>query len=118
MVRRYAKNPVGAHYGLAEWLLQRLTAIVMVLYTVGLGASLLAAAPASYADWRALFSGSFMRLATMFFVAALLYHAWVGMRDVWMDYVKSVALRLVLQVLTMVWLVACLGWSIQVLWRL
>jgi succinate dehydrogenase / fumarate reductase membrane anchor subunit len=40
------------------------------------------------------------------------------MRDVWMDYVKSFALRLTLEVLTIVWLVGCLGWAIQVLWRL
>ena len=48
----------------------------------------------------------------------LLYHAWVGMRDIWMDYVKPVGVRLALQVATIVWLVGCAGWAIQVLWRL
>jgi succinate dehydrogenase / fumarate reductase membrane anchor subunit len=42
---------------------------------------------------------------------------WVGMRDIWMDYVQPVGIRLVLQVFTIVWLVACAGWAIQVLWR-
>ena len=42
----------------------------------------------------------------------------VGVRDIWMDYVKSMGARLGLQVLTIVWLVGCAGWSIQVLWRL
>jgi succinate dehydrogenase / fumarate reductase membrane anchor subunit len=42
---------------------------------------------------------------------------WVGMRDVFMDYVKPVAVRLSLQVFTIVWLVACSGWAVQVLWR-
>ncbi|WP_369012003.1 succinate dehydrogenase, hydrophobic membrane anchor protein [Escherichia coli] len=49
---------------------------------------------------------------------ALVWHVWVGVRDVWMDYVKSAGLRLLLQVFTIVWLVACTGWGFQTLWRL
>jgi succinate dehydrogenase / fumarate reductase membrane anchor subunit len=49
---------------------------------------------------------------------ALTLHVWVGVRDIWMDYVKPVGVRLLLQVFTLVWLVSCLGWAIQVLWRL
>jgi succinate dehydrogenase / fumarate reductase membrane anchor subunit len=48
----------------------------------------------------------------------MLYHVWVGMRDIWMDYIKPVWLRLSLQVFTIVWLLSCAGWGIQVLWRL
>jgi succinate dehydrogenase hydrophobic membrane anchor protein len=48
----------------------------------------------------------------------LAYHAWVGVRDIWMDYVKPVAFALILQVFSIVWLVGCAGWAIQVLWRL
>ncbi|MBL8333253.1 MAG: succinate dehydrogenase, hydrophobic membrane anchor protein, partial [Rubrivivax sp.] len=51
-------------------------------------------------------------------VVALGWHAWVGVRDIWMDYVKPVGLRLVLQVATIVWLVGNIGWMVQVLWRL
>jgi succinate dehydrogenase / fumarate reductase membrane anchor subunit len=51
-------------------------------------------------------------------ILCLLWHVWVGMRDIYMDYIKPVALRLSLQVFTIVWLVACSGWAIQVLWRL
>ena len=36
-MNRYTKSPVGAHYGLTEWLLQRLTAVVMALYTIFFG---------------------------------------------------------------------------------
>ena len=50
--------------------------------------------------------------------SSLAWHAWVGMRDIWMDYIKPVGLRLVLQVATLVWLVGCAGWALQVLWRL
>jgi succinate dehydrogenase / fumarate reductase, membrane anchor subunit len=58
-----------------------------------------------------------MKLLTLVVFIAFAYHAWVGMRDIWMDYVKPVVLRLVLQVATILWLVAMTGWAIQVLWR-
>jgi len=51
-------------------------------------------------------------------IIALLYHVWVGMRDIWMDYVKPLGLRLALHVFTLVWLVGCAGWAVQALWRL
>jgi succinate dehydrogenase / fumarate reductase membrane anchor subunit len=59
-----------------------------------------------------------MKVLTFVIVVAFAWHAWVGVRDIWMDYVKPVALRLALQVLTIVWLVGCAGWAVQVLWRL
>ncbi|MDT4876262.1 Succinate dehydrogenase hydrophobic membrane anchor subunit [compost metagenome] len=59
-----------------------------------------------------------MKVLTFSVIVALLYHVWVGMRDVWMDYVQPVAIRLVLQVFTIVWLVGCAGWAIQVLWKI
>lgn len=59
-----------------------------------------------------------MKLLTFVTILSLAYHAWVGMRDIWMDYVKPVGVRLALQVFTLVWLVGCAGWAIQVLWRL
>jgi succinate dehydrogenase hydrophobic membrane anchor protein len=68
--------------------------------------------------WAGLFAAPWMKVATALALAALFYHAWVGMRDLWMDYVKPVGVRLALQVFTMVWLVACAGWAVQVLWRL
>ena len=58
-----------------------------------------------------------MKVLTFTVIIAMLYHVWVGMRDIWMDYIKPVGVRLGLQVFTMVWLVACAGWAIQVLWR-
>ena len=59
-----------------------------------------------------------MKFLTFVVIISLLYHAWIGIRDIWMDYIKPVALRLSLQVLSIVWLVGCAGWAIQVLWRL
>ncbi len=111
---------VGAHYGLRDWLAQRVTAVLMALFTViVLAQLLLTKGPIGYELWAGIFSAQWMKVLTFSVIVALLYHVWVGMRDVWMDYVTSVVwLRLVLQIFTIVWLVGCAGWAIQVLWRL
>ena len=116
MVSRYTKTPVGAHYGLGDWLLQRLTAVVMAVYTVGFLICLVWHAPATYAAWKGLFAGTLARLSTILFVAALLYHAWVGMRDIVMDYVKPASLRLVLQSAIGLALLFYLAWAASILW--
>ena len=116
MVKRYTKTPVGAHFGLGDWLLQRLTAVVMAIYTVVMVACLLWDAPATYTDWKTMFSGSVLRLSTLLFVAALLYHAWVGMRDIVMDYVKPAGLRLVIEAGIALVLLFYLAWAASILW--
>lgn len=111
---------VGAHYGLRDWLAQRVTAGIMALFTVAVLAQLLLSkGPIGYDLWAGIFAAQWMKVITFTVIIALLYHVWVGMRDIWMDYVTSkVWLRLLLQVFTLVWLIGCAGWSVQVLWRL
>lgn len=116
-MRQYTKNPVGAHYGTSGFLLQRFTAVIMALYTLGLFACLLWHGPvASYPEWKALFAGVVMRVATMLFFVALLYHAWIGMRDIFMDYVKPMGIRLTLQFAVVVALLSYLVWAASILW--
>jgi succinate dehydrogenase / fumarate reductase membrane anchor subunit len=111
---------VGAHYGLRDWLAQRVTGVLMALFTIiVLGQVMLSSGPVGYDKWAGIFSSQWMKALTFSVIIALLYHVWIGMRDIWMDYVTSaVWLRLVLQVATIIWLVGCAGWAIQVLWRL
>lgn len=107
---------VGAHYGLKDWLAQRVTAVIMAVYTIILLTVFLLARDFSYQGWAGLFAQLWFKIATLVMVIALFYHAWVGMRDIWMDYIKPVSIRLTLHVLTLIWLVGCLGWMIQILW--
>ena len=111
---------VGAHYGLRDWLAQRVTAGLMALFTlVVLAQVIFSKGPISYDKWSGIFSSQWMKVLTFTVIIALIYHIWVGMRDIWMDYVTSkVWLRLCLQIFSIVWLVGCAGWAIQVLWRL
>ena len=108
---------VGAHYGFRDWLAQRITAIIMGLYTVILLVSFLISSDSSYVGWAGLFAQQWFKIATFVTLLALFYHAWVGMRDIWMDYVKSVMVRLLLQSATIVWLIGCAGYAAQILWR-
>jgi len=110
---------VGAHYGLRDWLAQRITAALMALFTVLLLVQVIfSKGPIGYDKWAGIFSAQWMKVLTFTVIIALLYHVWVGMRDIWMDYIKPASIKLVLNVFTIVWLVACAGWGIQVLWRL
>jgi succinate dehydrogenase / fumarate reductase membrane anchor subunit len=109
---------VGAHYGFADWLAQRVTGVLMALFTVVLGVQLLFGGPLGYARWAGIFASQWMKVLTFVVIVSLAWHAWVGMRDIWMDYVKPVGLRLTLHLFTLVWLVGCAGWAVQVLWRL
>lgn len=111
------RTVVGAHYGMRDWLAQRLTAVVMAVYSVMLAIVLLRGEPISHAVWKDLFAQGWMRVATLLFAASLVWHAWVGMRDILMDYIKPDGLRLALQVFTLLLLAGYMGWSIQILWR-
>ena len=107
----------GAHYGLGDWLAQRVTGLVMAIYSVFLLVYFISQPAVTYPSWKALFERGWMRVATLLFAVSLAWHAWVGMRDILMDYIKPTGLRLSLEIFTLVVLAAYLGWTVQVLWR-
>jgi succinate dehydrogenase / fumarate reductase membrane anchor subunit len=109
----------GAHYGTRDWLAQRATAALIALFTfIVLAKLLLTSGPIGYETWAGIFAAQWMKTLTFSVLIGLFYHAWVGVRDIWMDYVKPPGIRLALHMFTIVWLVGCLGWAVQVLWRL
>jgi succinate dehydrogenase / fumarate reductase, membrane anchor subunit len=108
---------VGAHYGLRDWLAQRVTAAIMALYSVIVAVIVFQNSPLTYAVWKDLFAQGWMRVATLLFAASLAWHAWVGVRDILMDYVRPDGVRLTLQIFTLLLLAAYVGWAVQILWR-
>lgn len=108
--------PVGAHYGLTDWVIQRATALIMAVFSVVFVAVLIVVAPDSYAAWRGIFAHGAIKLAGLLFFVSLFYHAWIGVRDIWMDYVKPDGLRLLLLIATAAVLVAYAGWALNILW--
>jgi succinate dehydrogenase / fumarate reductase membrane anchor subunit len=88
-----------ASAGLRTWLLQRLSATYIALFIIVFGVKVIGAwggEPITYEVWRAWVSHPVVNIALILFIFALLLHAWVGIRDVIMDYVNSVPLRYVL----------------------
>jgi len=108
----------GAHYGLRDWLAQRVTAVVMLLYTLLLVWLLLATPAIDHDAWRGLFAPLWMKLATLLCLLSLYFHAWVGMRNIFMDYIKHGGVRLALYAVVIAALIAYAGWSAQILWSI
>ena len=106
----------GAHYGLRDWLAQRVTAVVMTFYVLAFLCVLIGSPQIDFTVWRQMFAPQWMKLATVLFLVSLYLHAWIGVRNIVMDYVKSTGLRLVLYVIVIGALIAYTGWSIQILW--
>ena len=106
-----------ADYGTRDWLAQRVTAVVMALYTIILLVAVLALPDLTYGNWAGLFAASWMKVATMLVVIALIYHAWVGVRDIYMDYLSATWLRVVCEVATIAVLIGYACWAAIILWR-
>ena len=106
----------GAHYGLRDWLAQRISAALMVVYTLFMAGYLLQHPHLGYDGWTALFSYQIVRSFSLLFLLAVYFHAWIGVRDVVMDYVKSAGFRLAIYVLVILALLLYVIWSVQILW--
>lgn len=114
---------VGAHYGVKDFIAQRVTAVVLVLYTIVLGIRMLMTPAFTYEGWVGMFRFHWFslpvgQLLATLAVLATAYHAWIGVRDIWMDYVKPAGTRLLLQVLTILWLIGAVVFAVQILWSL
>lgn len=108
----------GAHYGLRDWLAQRLTAVALLLFVIVVLVRLALQGGLSYNTWAGVFTPVPIKYLSVLAFGSLAYHAWVGVRDIWMDYIKPVGIRLTLHVLTIVWLAYCLVWAVQILWSI
>lgn len=116
MVKPVSRVITGAHYGLKDWLVQRITAVLMIAYTGLLIILMIIYQPESYEDFKALFSIQWIKIASLLFFTGLCWHAWVGVRNVLMDYVHPMAIRLTLQVTCIVALLGYLIWFLDILW--
>lgn len=105
-----------SHAGVRDWMIQRLSAVVMAVYSLFLIGYLLFHPDLSFADWHTLFSGLFMKVATLVFLLSLLFHAWIGMWTILTDYVKPAVLRFCLEAVIFLSLVACFFWGLLILW--
>lgn len=104
--------------GLRAWLWQRVSAVYMTVYLVYFGVHLTVAPPRSYGAWHDWMAGPVVTMATALFLGALLIHAWVGIRDVILDYAHSLALRLTLLTIAALGLIGSGLWMLKTLYAL
>ncbi|MDH3669709.1 MAG: succinate dehydrogenase, hydrophobic membrane anchor protein [Gammaproteobacteria bacterium] len=109
-------RPTGsAHTGLGEWLLQRLSAVYMGAFVIYLVVRFAIDPINDYLVWRDWFLAGSVRIGFALFFVSTLIHSWIGMRSVFMDYLKPVWLRFVAQVATGTGLLVLTLWLIQIL---
>lgn len=109
------KTTTGAHTGTGTWLLQRATAVMLALALPLLAAYFLAALPLDFAGWQALFAPPWLRVLMLLTAVALALHAWVGVRDICMDYAHPTGLRLALYLAVIVTLAGSVAWLAVIL---
>ncbi|HSW70598.1 MAG TPA: succinate dehydrogenase, hydrophobic membrane anchor protein [Gammaproteobacteria bacterium] len=111
------KSVLGVnHQGLRDWLIQRITAFILALATVGLVYYFWRHPNCSYLEWRMLFAPMSMKVLTLLVVLALAFHAWVGMWTVVTDYLHPAFLRFIIHVLVLLTLVSCFLWTLLIIW--
>ncbi|WP_339339311.1 succinate dehydrogenase, hydrophobic membrane anchor protein [uncultured Oceanicoccus sp.] len=116
--------------GLSDWLMQRVTGVILLAYTILIVAVLLVCSP-DYTEWKALFATTWMKTFTLAAILSVASHAWIGLWSVSTDYlVKHVLtiklgpaigaqanlLRWLFQAASAVVLFTYVVWGIQILW--
>ena len=101
-----------------DWLIQRVSAVVLALYTLWLLGVVFFTSNMDYAAWSALFSHTGVRIFSLLALIALGAHAWIGLWTVSTDYLKHGAIRFVFQAGCGLIMFVYVVWGIQILWSL
>lgn len=101
--------------GSRDWVLQRISAVVLAVYAIVIVGFFLFA-QVNYTNWHGFMMSLPMKLFSLVAILSLVFHAWVGMWTVFTDYVKSSGLRIVLQGLVIVAVLAYLFWGVMIFW--
>ncbi len=102
--------------GLSDWLIQRVTAFLIGAYLIFLFFFMILHRPLSYLEWYSLFAQTWMEIFSFLVLLSIVAHAWVGLWTVLTDYVKLIWLRLFLEIVIAIYLIALLVWGVLILW--
>jgi succinate dehydrogenase / fumarate reductase, membrane anchor subunit len=105
----------GVMTGLRAWLVQRVTAIIILVLLLLFFIRLVRRPFASYEAWEAWISDPRVSIAIALFFGALLLHSWVGLRDIILDYVPSTPLRLLIHSVVVVGYSGVAFWVVRIL---
>ncbi|WP_458526494.1 succinate dehydrogenase, hydrophobic membrane anchor protein [Onishia taeanensis] len=102
--------------GLSDWLIQRVSAVILALYTLFMVGYLLLHPNLDYATWSGLFGATWMRIFSLLAFVSMAAHAWIGLWTVTTDYLKPTGIRLTAQTVIILAIFVFLVWGVQVLW--
>ena len=104
--------------GLSDWLVQRVSAVILAVYSIFMVAYLLLNPQLDFAQWQALFNNTSMRIFSLMALLSLGAHCWIGLWSVSTDYFKPFLLRFVFQMVVGLLMFIYTVWGVQLLWGL
>ena len=104
------------HRGLRDWVIQRVSAMLMFVYIIGFVIYLGLHPDLSFTAWHHVFSLQWVKVASILFILSILFHAWIGYWTVSTDYIKPYIIRSFLNLFVILTLLACFFWAILILW--
>ena len=102
--------------GLKDWLVQRVTAVYFMIYSVFLLGFILMHPHLQFDQWQALFHCRWFQIASMVALVTLSLHAWIGVWTVTTDYINCTVIRLSIQMLVVLLLLGQFIWGIMIVW--
>ena len=104
--------------GLRDWIWQRLSAVILLVYTLFLVLWSVLHQPLNFEIWRALFTALPMKIATSLCVLSLVLHAWIGVWTIVTDYIACYGLRIVAHSAVIIALASYWLWGNAIVWSL
>jgi succinate dehydrogenase membrane anchor subunit len=102
--------------GLHDWMIQRVSAIILAIYVVYLAVFVFSADQMQFSVWQLLFSQTWFKIFSFLAIISLCFHAWVGLWIISTDYLNILSIRIIFQVLVILSCFAFLLWGAQILW--
>ncbi|MBL4865666.1 MAG: succinate dehydrogenase, hydrophobic membrane anchor protein [Pseudomonadales bacterium] len=102
--------------GMSDWIIQRLTAVILAVYTVVIAGYFFCASEVTFESWSAFISCLPLKIFTLLAVISVAAHAWIGLWTIATDYIKPLAIRGVYLTVCAVATFVYVVWAFQILW--
>ncbi len=111
--------------GLSDFVLQRVTAVILALYTLCVVGYFLTAGELSHQALVGFFGGTAMKVFSTMAIFATVAHAWIGLWTIGTDYIRphyfggvATTARFIYQAVCIVMLFIYTVWALQIFWSL